>query len=187
LVAKLGPGLDLTEAESIKFIQRHTSVPVPRVWNSYEKDGVGYILMEYVDGELLERVWGKMDQSTRNTILLELRDYIKQMRQIKPPLLTRIGSATGGPATDRRTMNAIKGGPFETEKDFNEWQLKQLVEGSSQLSRETYASMHKTDHEIVFSHGDLAFHNVIVHDGHVAAIIDWEYAGWYPEHWDFCK
>jgi thiamine kinase-like enzyme len=47
--------------------------------------------------------------------------------------------------------------------------------------------MHAEDHRIVFTHGDLALHNIIVKDGHVNAIIDWEFSGWYPEHWDYCK
>ena len=47
--------------------------------------------------------------------------------------------------------------------------------------------MHQADHRIVFSHGDIGFHNIMVCDGHITAILDWEYAGCYPEHWDFCK
>ena len=44
-------------------------------------------------------------------------------------------------------------------------------------------SSHK--HNIVFTHADFRPTNVIVKDGHVAGIIDWEMAGWYPEHWEF--
>jgi Phosphotransferase enzyme family len=50
-----------------------------------------------------------------------------------------------------------------------------------------YTDLHKNDHQILFSHGYLAFHNIIVRDEHVSAIIDWEYAGWYPEYWDYYK
>lgn len=42
-------------------------------------------------------------------------------------------------------------------------------------------------HNIVFSHGDFRPANIIVKDGHVAAIVDWEQGGWYPEYWDFAK
>lgn len=36
----------------------------------------------------------------------------------------------------------------------------------------------------VFSHGDLVPENILVHDGHISGIIDWEYAGWYPYFWN---
>jgi hypothetical protein len=186
-VAKFGPELDITEAESMRFIWNHTALPVPQVLNAYEKDGYGYILMEFVEGDLLEKIWPSLSSSEKMVILTELNDCIRQMRQIVYPDGTLIGSVTGGPAIDRRQLSAVKGGPFMSEKDFNEWQLAQLFSDTPLSRREFYASIHGTDHKIVFSHCDLAFHNIIVRDGHVVAIIDWEYSGWYPEHWDYCK
>jgi len=186
-VAKLGPGLDITEAESMRFIRNHTALPVPQVLDAYEKDGYGYILMEFVEGDLLEKIWPNLSSSEKMVILTELNNYIFQMRQIVCPDGTPIGSVTGGPAIDRRQLSAVKGGPFWSEKEFNEWQLAQLFPDTALSRRESYASIHGTDHRIVFSHCDLAFHNIIVRDGHVVAIIDWEYSGWYPEHWDYCK
>jgi aminoglycoside phosphotransferase (APT) family kinase protein len=47
--------------------------------------------------------------------------------------------------------------------------------------------MNSHKHTIVFSHGDLRPPNIIVRDGHVAAILDWELGGWYPEYWEFAK
>ncbi|KAI1667871.1 Phosphotransferase enzyme family protein [Pyrenophora tritici-repentis] len=42
-------------------------------------------------------------------------------------------------------------------------------------------------HGIVFTHGDLKPNNIIVKDGRMTAIIDWEMLGWYPEYWEFVK
>jgi aminoglycoside phosphotransferase len=186
-VVKLGPNIEMTEAESMKFIRNNTTIPVPRVLKAYTKEECGYIVMEFIEGELLEKVWPKLPSDERRVILAELKDYVRQMRQIPCPDKALIGSVTGGPAVDRRQVSSIRGGPFASEVEFNEWQLAQLQPQTSSIHRDLYAGMHKTNHQIVFSHGDLAFHNVIVKDGHIAAIIDWEYAGWYPEHWDYCK
>lgn len=38
-----------------------------------------------------------------------------------------------------------------------------------------------------FTHGDLIPSNVIVKDGKIAAVIDWETAGWFPENWEYPK
>ena len=42
-------------------------------------------------------------------------------------------------------------------------------------------------YETKFTHADLVPRNIIVKDGRVAAIIDWAFAGWYPEYWEFTK
>ncbi|KAK3305121.1 uncharacterized protein B0T15DRAFT_484840 [Chaetomium strumarium] len=45
--------------------------------------------------------------------------------------------------------------------------------------------MEELKHTIVFSHGDFYMHKILVHEGHVSGLIDWETAGWYPEYWEF--
>jgi serine/threonine protein kinase len=41
-------------------------------------------------------------------------------------------------------------------------------------------------HRIVFTHGDLKPHNILVDDkGHLSGFLDWESAGWHPEYWEF--
>ncbi|KEZ43895.1 hypothetical protein SAPIO_CDS4070 [Scedosporium apiospermum] len=152
-VVKLSPNLDMAEVDNLVFIRSHTTIPVPRVLNAYEKEGCRYIVMEFIDGENLKGVWPKLSVEDRESICSELHEYLFQMRNIPAPEAL-IGSVSGGPAP---------------------------------VHQDIYEAMHRTDHEIVFSHGDLAFHNILVRDGHIAAILDWEYAGWYPEHWDFCQ
>lgn len=39
----------------------------------------------------------------------------------------------------------------------------------------------------VLTHGDLNTGNIMVHDGHVSGIIDWEYAGYYPDWWEYTE
>ena len=128
-----------------------------------------------------------MSAEDKFVVVNELKDYISQMRRLQPPEGVLIGSVTDGPTIDKGQLGSASGGSFGSEHDFNEWQLAQLHPEVALTQREMYAAVHKDDHQIMFSHGDLGFHNVIVKDGHVNAIIDWEYAGWYPEHWDYCK
>ncbi|PGH26892.1 hypothetical protein AJ80_01474 [Polytolypa hystricis UAMH7299] len=66
------------------------------------------------------------------------------------------------PATDARGSHAKYGGPFQTKSKFNEWLLR-------------------------FTHGDFGLHNILVENGRIIAIIDWEFAGWYPEYWEYIK
>jgi thiamine kinase-like enzyme len=41
--------------------------------------------------------------------------------------------------------------------------------------------------KIVFTHNDLSPRNIIVVGNRVKGLLDWEYAGWYPEYWEFVK
>ena len=187
MVVKFGPEVVLAEAESITYIRNSTTIPVPKILDAYNKDGNNYIIMEYVDGVLLKDVLDHMPSAEKSIILFELRDYICQMRQLPTPTAVLIGSVDGGPAIDRRQSGSATGGPFRSEHDFNEWQLAQLRAEVPASRRDIYVGLHMDDHRVVFTHGDLAPHNVIVKDGHVKAIIDWKFSGWYPEHWDYCK
>lgn len=42
-------------------------------------------------------------------------------------------------------------------------------------------------HQILFTHGDLRLQNIMVKDGCVSGVLDWEFSGWYPEYWEFSK
>ncbi|KAE8370383.1 hypothetical protein BDV27DRAFT_140558 [Aspergillus caelatus] len=35
--------------------------------------------------------------------------------------------------------------------------------------------------------GTYAFKNIIVNNGHISGIVDWEFSGWYPKYWEFSK
>ncbi|KAK0435050.1 hypothetical protein EV421DRAFT_1672349, partial [Armillaria borealis] len=40
-------------------------------------------------------------------------------------------------------------------------------------------------HDIVFTHGDLWYHNIMADQGHISSIVDWEWVGWLPEYWEY--
>jgi serine/threonine protein kinase len=79
-------------------------------------------------------------------------------------------------------------GPFNGEEDFN-ITLADIFLAKSQPYMGPYirGMLDSHKHSICFTHGDLRPANIMVKDGRVVAIIDWEMAGWYPEHWEFVK
>ncbi|KAF8815353.1 hypothetical protein BYT27DRAFT_7080179, partial [Phlegmacium glaucopus] len=40
-----------------------------------------------------------------------------------------------------------------------------------------------------FAHGDLGPHNILwdMKKAEIAAIIDWEFSGWFPEYWEYTR
>jgi hypothetical protein len=87
-----------------------------------------------------------------------------------------------------RVFSDCVGGPFQTEAEFDGFVLD-LLKGTPVPIRKTLAEVlgSSGDHRIVFTHGDLSPRNVIVKERRVQALLDWEYAGWYPEYWEYVK
>jgi aminoglycoside phosphotransferase len=45
--------------------------------------------------------------------------------------------------------------------------------------------MDNLHHPIVFTHGDLKSHDMMVHKGRVSGFIDCDAAGWYSDYWEY--
>ena len=88
-------------------------------------------------------------------------------------------------------MPQHKIGPCEDEQEFNEYLIR--AAGANGFdSKADYEealrkakSTHAMKHPVVFTHGDLQTHNLLVHQGRLSGFLDWESAGWYPDYWDF--
>lgn len=79
-------------------------------------------------------------------------------------------------------------GPFSSEEEFNTTIADTYVEKSKgQVGPYIRGMLNSRKHDIVFTHGDLRPANIIVKNGRLAAIIDWEMGGWYPSYWEFAR
>ncbi|KAJ5796421.1 uncharacterized protein N7518_004961 [Penicillium psychrosexuale] len=181
LVVKSGH-LRPQEGEALRFIAANTTIPVPKVHDIRWKDGkVVALVMDYIPGKRLDEAWKTLDSSQKLSIAKELRSYMNQLRELKGDYIGAVGR---GKAISRN-ISCIEGGPFDTEQEFNEFILGDIVDIAPDVLRH-YAKFALMDnHEIVFTHSDFAPRNILVEDGRVTGIIDWEYAGWYPAYWEY--
>lgn len=169
----------LSEVEAMRFVSRHTTIPVPRVYAAGEQ----HFTMEFIEGETLAQAWGNtLSAEDKTLVCRQLRDYISQLRALKSPngLICSFG---GRPVIDARRRSSYRGGPFTNEAAYNDFLVSDLI-GPSKIHDIIRRQM-RADHEIVLSHGDLHDINIMVRPGvGVVAIIDWEKAGYYPEYVD---
>lgn len=179
-IIKFGRYVNFGEARAMRFIKESTSIPVPEVFETYVIDGVNHIRMELIEGNTLESELQNLSQEEIDSILLELKGYIEEMRKIKGEY---IGSLDEGPVTDYM----FGGGPFSSEKEFNENMLRIFDEHLKGNYHIILSKMVKENHEILFTHGDIRPSNIIIRDKKIVAIIDWEYSGFYPEYWEYTK
>ncbi|RSM00610.1 hypothetical protein CEP52_009052 [Fusarium oligoseptatum] len=137
------------------------------------------ITMEYVEGETLQQAWPGLTDDQRSGVLAQLREYISQMRALGGIYLGRLdGQGVLVPSIMTRS-----GGPFATVSEFHDWLVKppKRLKAQSMYWHQITTQL-AVESPIVFTHGDIAARNILVCDGLIVALLDWEYAGWYPEY-----
>ncbi|KAI5357004.1 putative aminoglycoside phosphotransferase, protein kinase-like domain superfamily [Septoria linicola] len=161
-VIKSGSRVLAEEGRALQFAHS-IDLPVPAVQEVRAVGQGATIVMDFVDGECLEEAWPLMGADQKRSIAEQL-------------VVARLAIAAD--------MQTTPGGPFNNEAEFNEFVLDSL-QGTPSLIRSTISDTFNVDNRIVFTHGDLSSRNLIVKEGHVHALLDWEFSGWYPEYWEY--
>ncbi|KAB8225469.1 kinase-like protein [Aspergillus novoparasiticus] len=189
IVVKFGSHVTLNEAKSMAFVGENTkAMPVPKVFACYTYGPIHrdildygslfdtYIFMGFVEGYSLDKAWETYDEATKNRVTNQLNgDYI--------------GSVDFSPVADPILDDCSNQGPFSTEEAFD----NALIDAyRSKLPRCYIKSflagiLSQNKYQIVFTHGDLRLANIMVDNGNVTGIVDWEFGDWYPEYWEISK
>ena len=194
LVLKWSDGTRLEEALAMQ-VARAAGLPVPKVicYGDHPESPHAplSILMTRIPGHEIGQVYEKLDDGEKETIRLEMKRYLEYIRQWSNPWSdTRICSVIGTAIRSVRVpLHYV--GPCENEQEIHEYLISAAWEGGSD-SKEAFMeamsgaqAIQKIPHKIVFTHGDLKHHNIMVDGGHFTGFLDWESAGWYPDYWEF--
>ncbi|KAK6433889.1 hypothetical protein LTR95_009933 [Oleoguttula sp. CCFEE 5521] len=180
------------ELEGHLYVLQHTDLPVPQIHATYIWRGHLAIEMEYLpDCVSLAAVWYELTKVQKDQVVEQIAGYINTLRALKPPSTqgNRVSATNGGPCRDVRVSTMNLSGPFDDVHAFH----RCLSGNTTNLDAvtETYGdavfNVHSRSYEIYFTHGDLGVQNILIRDGKVAAIIDWECSGWWPEYWEYTK
>jgi aminoglycoside phosphotransferase (APT) family kinase protein len=197
LIVKTASYVDLTEAATLQYIAENISVPVPKVWCSFMRNGRAYLVMERIYGHGFTTDWGQRSQESKDRLYSQLQSMIKELRSLPRPLDVGVQSVTGGSLCDCRVAApGVRFGPFQTVQGFHKYLRKGIqpeeMEKPTITSEEDWkdvtemaAKQDGARGPPVFSHGDLSPANVLVRGDNVVGIIDWEFSGWYPEYWEY--
>lgn len=173
-----GPTFEPHEISNLRSVAANTTIPVPKVHDVHWEDGkVAGMVMDYMPGKPLNKVWKTLTSDEKQSITDDLRGYVSQLRNLKGS--PYIGAIDGG-VVNIGNWDADKGGPCNSEQIFNEWILSDLVEDFPAVLRHFAECSLFDNHEIVFTHGDLHRRNILVENGRITAILDWEHAGLFP-------
>ncbi|KAM0806485.1 putative Aminoglycoside phosphotransferase domain-containing protein [Seiridium cardinale] len=185
-------GLSLKASNNIpRLVRERTSIPVPRVLKSFKQPEpeISVIFMEYVDDDPLDQAWDTFNQDQKQHIIGQLRCYLDELRQIKGEF---IGSVDGSVCCDQIFANrAHDYGPYESEEMFRSGIIESLRACDAnpawtEVVAGFIGAMPKHD-QVVLTRGDLVPGNILVKDGLVFGIVDWEMAGFFPLYWEYTK
>jgi len=184
------------EIEVMTFLRQNTSIPVPKLHDASDTTeliGYEYLLMDKVPGTQLSVAYPSAPIGRKCEFLSEILSYIAQMQKFTFP---QIGSfrhgLTVGPIPD------IEAGPFPTIGSYLEASIRNRITDLKQKPRFSpfvprllrFASSLEMEkqpiepHPFVLTHSDFDLKNILVQDGKVTAVLDYEWAGAFPDYVD---
>ncbi|KAH7317052.1 kinase-like domain-containing protein [Stachybotrys elegans] len=185
-VVKFGKRTDLGEVAALR-VAADAGLPVPHVRDtSTSSDGQRRISMGFIQGKTLDKLWSDMSVEQKKDFASQLRGLIEKMRSVPAPP-NYIGGCDGIEIRDTRSFSTFHAPACCDKNAFNEFLILNLLERIPPVMRTAFSRQLQTGHRIVLSHCDLAPGNIIVKDGKIEGLIDWEVAGWCPEYWEYVK
>lgn len=181
-VVKMISPASLAEAAMMTLVREKTSIPVPRILKSFVQpdDGFAIIFMEHIKGQPFDQAWDQCTASERGNIISQLKSYFHELRQVEPAPF--IGSVDGSACNDQIFGNMEhKYGPYADEQAFRagiflSLRACEMRPTFTKVVIDMIEAMPRT-RRIVLTHGDLVPRNILVRDGSVAGIVDWEMGG----------
>lgn len=164
----------------MEYVRQHTTIPVPRIHHPH----LDWLVMDYVDGEMLYECWHKQSAFMQFRIACTLRLYIKQLRSLKG---TNVGALDSGQVSGILFQD-YEFGPFDSTRRFKRfceyvslvgWDMRTKLLRRQQQPRPPVPRL-PADWTPVFTHGDLNPSNILLDKRGTLWLVDWAFAGFYP-------
>ncbi|PIL33379.1 hypothetical protein GSI_03999 [Ganoderma sinense ZZ0214-1] len=157
-------------------LARAMGVPAPR-FISFAEPPPDYYFSDGIEPD---------DQVDFDVIKDDLVHILTLMRSFSSPWGSAICGVDGGPVAGPLVpLTPLQASPdeaafYQLMRHLGSFELKDKNETAG---AEKFFAL--PPHAIVFTHGDLNRHNIMVGpDGHITGIIDWEAAAWLPDYWE---
>ena len=153
----------VNERDALLFLAENSSIPVPRVLEWSDIDGVGSLTVARISGDTFDAVYDSLEPSDQAKLERNTLSYIEEtvVPQLQSLRSTKMGQLAGIVFPPVRVI--------------------------SQDERPRWEARTSTESRYVYCHNDLAGHNIMVDPATltVNAIVDWEYSGFFPKEMEF--
>ncbi|GKZ38433.1 hypothetical protein AbraIFM66950_010626 [Aspergillus brasiliensis] len=168
------------EAKALKLLASYSQNPAPELLHDWvDQDGRYFLLQERMDGDTLETVWPTLTDLQKVAIADQVAGVCKRLQFITSPRIERV---------DRRACSSTllfgdsePHGPFRSDAEL--WDAVSLPLRQRSFPQKALDSLQKRFPQYasyVLTHGDLSIGNIMVKDGQLVGILDWEHAAYYP-------
>ncbi|RDW83577.1 uncharacterized protein DSM5745_03903 [Aspergillus mulundensis] len=176
-----------SEAQMMHFASTH-GILAPKVLGCYDVEPeVVATVTDVVPGQSLDKVWHDLTEAEREGVKRDLKEQVRLFRTITQPFIGRVHNQETFNFFDRLHFRFM--GPFGSEEDFDEFCLGRVKRKSGAayaLWKRLLPGMRgRSSGRFVLTHGDLAARNIMVHEGRLSGIVDWEYSGFFPEYMEY--
>lgn len=185
LCVKYGTTVHLSEAKAMELVAETTSVLLPKVYCSFERNGITYIVMERIHGNAIGRNWDSRTAKSKADLLSQLRRYFIALRAIPHPIPGMVAAADLTKLYDYR-ISSEPFGPFSSTREFHSF-LRDNITASNNTPDEVKQMIQMQEETVCpvcFSHGDPSSSNFLVVADKVV-MIDFEFSGFMPSYWDY--
>ncbi|KZT24280.1 hypothetical protein NEOLEDRAFT_1179524 [Neolentinus lepideus HHB14362 ss-1] len=185
-IVKHGTHVTVKEAMAIEYVRRNSSIPVPRILGVLGHRGIIHIVMARVDADDLSRVLQSdlLSANQIQDIIAQLVGYVEELRCIGG-IRDEISSWPRG-VPFCGFFSPPPSRPIKSLQDFYKYWVDRFVEAKRYRAVWSESAPPGLGDSVatILSHGDLAPRNIMVRGARIAAIVDWETFGWYPEFWE---
>jgi hypothetical protein len=184
ICVKRGHEVHLSEAHTLISLAQNTTIPIPKVHCAFWRKEITFIVMSRMRGRGIGYGWKERDEKSKRRILLQLKGYIQQLRNLTPPKEGYVGALDGCYAYDVR-IPAIRDGfkSADSIHDFHRLVRENIdqITGANEKRKADFerlvALQNACGNKTHFSYGDLSDHNILVQGDEVTGIIDWDTSG----------
>ncbi|KAJ3912971.1 kinase-like protein [Lentinula edodes] len=185
-----------TETDALRFLHAtNLDLPIPRIYDTFTVGDDTYTLLGLIPGVTLFNMLQHHNLSSDDlakimddlTLLVQKLWTIRQRDYPSAPQGFVSCSASGHGLPDyavgyelrgpRTIFEQYKERTYHLAYDITAWDNGEL------RRQEPQKAALVTNDEIVWVHCDLRSTNIMIHDGRVSGVIDWENSGWQPRHW----
>lgn len=181
-----GASLPTFEVPNIQFVQEQTTIPVPTVVESWEDGNHTLILMRRIPGEPLSKAWPRLSADEKERIAKQTAEYLQQLRKLQSNSIQSLG---GRPVFSnflfKHKDSELPHGPLASDDDMWDDMERGLEETIPEAARIRLRHCMPSATPYTFTHGDLTNVNIIVENGSLTGIIDWEMSGYFPVWWEY--
>jgi aminoglycoside phosphotransferase len=176
------------EYASLQLLRGRTDIPVPKALDLVSNNQNCYLITSREHGQPISHCIDFLNNTQLEILVGDIQRCLRLMRNLQRDAAkhgtisnkrgeTCYGRIIAGIEYDEARGDFV--GPFHSESEFNK--LLQNVNIPDVI--------HRSDHRIVFTHGDINMRNILVDEksGRLSGIVDWETAGWYPDYWECTK